>query len=469
MTMKSYSPANSLIVRLHYSAAEEKLGQIESVVRKTDGLIESVKWIDDSPEMIVRELVVLGDTIADAKKTAEAIGQIEGVTVDELLDRTFELHRGGKIDVVTKSPIDDRASLSMAYTPGVARVCLEVEKNPESAFDWTIRRNTVAIVTDGSAVLGLGNIGPAAGLPVMEGKAALFKEFADVNAFPICLDTQDPKKIIEVCKLIAPTFGGINLEDISSPRCVEIEERLIEELDIPVFHDDQHGTAVVVVAALLNALKLVDKTFENIRVTFSGAGAAGVAITKLLQKLGVGHIVLCDREGAIHCGRDLGDNPVKQWLAENTNPDQMTGSLSDCMKGADVFVGVSSSNLLSVDDVKSMAANAIVFGLANPDPEIKPELALPHVAVMATGRSDYPNQINNVLCFPGLFKGLLAVRARRVTDEMKIAAAEAIASKVDPKSLCPGQIIPSALDKSVAEAVADAVAQTAIRQGLTRQ
>ncbi len=410
----------------------------------------------------------MGDSIPAAHATVEQIAAIDGVEVTDIKDRTFEIHRGGKIDVVSKDPIDSRASLSMAYTPGVARVCLEVEKNPESAFTWTIRQNTVAVVTDGSAVLGLGNIGGVAGLPVMEGKAALFKEFADVNAFPICLDTQDPDEIVETVKRIAPTFGGINLEDISSPRCVDIEERLVEALDIPVFHDDQHGTAVVVVAALLNGLKLVGKSFDQLRITFSGAGAAGGAITKLLQKMGVKKIVLCDREGAIHRGRSFDGNPVKQWMAENTNPDQITGSLSEAMRGADVFIGVSSSNLLSVDDVRSMAENPIVFGLANPDPEIKPELALPHVAIMATGRSDYPNQINNVLCFPGLFRGLLDVRATRVTDEMKIAAARAIANCVSSEELAPDCIIPTAFHPDVARAVARAVAETATEQGLTR-
>ena len=378
----------------------------------------------------------------------------------------LELHQGGKIEVCLKRPLETREDLSIAYTPGVARACMAVHDDPSRSFDLTIRHNTVAVVSDGSAVLGLGNIGPEAAMPVMEGKCMLFKAFAGVDAFPICLDTQDVEELIRTCVLLAPTFGGINLEDISSPRCVEIEQRLIEELSIPVFHDDQHGTAVVVMAALENALKIVHKQLADIRVAISGAGAAGAAIARLLQSVGCGQIVLCDRKGAI--GRDrAGDaNPVKSWIAENTNPENVTGTLADAVRGADLFIGVSGPGLLTVDDVKGMAAEPIIFALANPDPEIDPQAALPHAAVVATGRSDYPNQINNVLCFPGLFRGLLDARARRVTEPMKIAAAKAIAETVGEDELRPDFIVPSVFDPRVSISVARAVAQAADDAGV---
>lgn len=338
--MIPYSPAYSLIVRVRYpeicsKGTRGKLAQIVAAVAEADGYIETIETIDAEENtivqegMIVRDLVLRASNTTETEKIANQLGMIEQVEVLSIIDRTFQLHKKGKIEVVTKAPIDTRDALSMAYTPGVARVCQAIEKDYEKSFDLTIRANTVAVVSDGSAVLGLGNIGAAAAMPVMEGKAALFKEFADVDAFPICIDTQDPDAIVETCRQLAPTFGGINLEDISSPRCMDIEQRVIEAVDIPVFHDDQHGTAVVTLAALFNALKLVDKSFSDIRVTFSGAGAAGAAIAKLLQKMGVEQIILCDRTGVIHRGRSLGDNPVKQWLAENTNPDQVTGTLGE--------------------------------------------------------------------------------------------------------------------------------------------
>jgi malate dehydrogenase (oxaloacetate-decarboxylating) len=309
------------------------------------------------------------------------------------------MHLGGKIEVRSKIPVKTRDDLSMAYTPGVARVCMAIHEDPDAAFALTIRRNMVAVVTDGSAVLGLGNIGPQASLPVMEGKALLFKEFAGIDAFPICLATQDTEEIISICKNIAPTFGGINLEDISSPRCVEIEERLRAELDIPVFHDDQHGTAIVVLAALTNALKVIGKTMEELRITLNGAGAAGAAIAKLLKRVGAKHLIVCDRNGPIYNGRDENMNPVKQWIADNTNSEKLGGDLGDALDGADVFIGVSGPNLLTVEHIKRMKPDPVVFALANPDPEIEPALALPHVKVMATGRSDYPNQINKFSAF----------------------------------------------------------------------
>ncbi len=384
----------------------------------------------------------------------------------ELTNRILQMHQGGKIEVCLKRPLETREDLSIAYTPGVARACMAVHDSPERSFDLTIRRNTVAVVSDGSAVLGLGNIGPQAAMPVMEGKCMLFKAFAGVDAFPICLDTQDVDEIVRTCFYLAPTFGGINLEDISSPRCVEIERRLIEQLSIPVFHDDQHGTAVVVMAALENALRIVQKRLDMIRVAISGAGAAGAAIARLLQSVGCRQIVLCDRKGAIGRSRSGDANPVKSWIADNTNPENVGGALSDAVRGADVFIGVSGPGLLTVEDVKSMAAAPIVFALANPDPEIDPQAALPHAAVVATGRSDYPNQINNVLCFPGLFRGMLDIRARRVTESMKIAAAKAIAAAVGDGELRPDCIVPSVFDPRVSSGVAQAVARAAEEAGV---
>ncbi|MCH2303749.1 MAG: NAD-dependent malic enzyme, partial [SAR324 cluster bacterium] len=348
--------------------------------------------------------------------------------------------------------------LSIAYTPGVARVCTEIHKNPENAYKLTIKGNTVAVVTDGTAVLGLGDIGPKAAMPVMEGKAMLFKQFADIDAWPICLDTTDTEEIISIVKALAPGFGGINLEDISAPRCFEIEERLRNELDIPVFHDDQHGTAVVTTAALINALKLVRKKPKDIKVVVSGAGAAGTACSKMIMHLGVKNLIGCDSKGAIHNQRtDI--NQSKRWFADNANPDQEQGSLKEVLKGADVFVGVSAPNILDAGDIRNMEKDAIVFAMANPDPEILPEDARPVAAVVATGRSDYPNQINNVLCFPGIFRGALDCRAKTITEEMKLAASHAIAETLDEQHLNPDYIIPTVFDKSVTPKIAAAIAE----------
>ncbi|WP_442940086.1 NAD(P)-dependent malic enzyme [Nocardioides sp. B-3] len=347
---------------------------------------------------------------------------MSGVSVRKVSDRTFLMHLGGKLEVVPKVPLKNRDDLSRAYTPGVARVCLAIAENPEDLRRLTIKRNTVAVVTDGSAVLGLGNIGPGAALPVMEGKAALFKQFADVDARPVCLDTRDTEEIIMIVKAIAVSYGGINLEDIAAPRCFEIERRLRDELDIPVFHDDQHGTAIVVLAALTNALRVVGKDLDQVRIVVSGVGAAGNAIIQLLHARGARHIVACDRHGAVHRGlQDL--DPARRWVADNTNPDDFTGGLKEAMAGADVFVGVSAPNLLDGADISTMADDAIVFALANPDPEVDPVAAGKHAAIVATGRSDYPNQINNVLAFPGLFRGMLDAAAREITDEVMLAAA----------------------------------------------
>ncbi|MDF1761157.1 MAG: NAD-dependent malic enzyme [Coxiellaceae bacterium] len=378
------------------------------------------------------------------------------------------MHLGGKIEVKPRFPLKTRDDLSMAYTPGVARVCMRIHEHPESAFKLTIKKNTVAIVSDGTAVLGLGDIGPEAAMPVMEGKAMLFKEFGNVDGFPICLDTKDTEEIIAAVKAIAPTFGGINLEDISAPRCFEIEERLKQELDIPVFHDDQHGTAVVLTAAMINALKIVHKKPEDLKIVLVGAGAAGVACTKMLLNFGVKNIIGFDSKGALHKGRkDL--NMMKQWYVDNTNPEGETRDIHEAMEGADVFIGLSRPGLISADDVKKMAKDPIIFAMANPTPEIMPEEAQGVAAIIATGRSDYPNQINNVLCFPGIFRGALDCLASDINEDMKLAAAHAIANVISDEDIHPDYIIPSVFDSHVATAVADAVKQAAIDSGIARK
>jgi malate dehydrogenase (oxaloacetate-decarboxylating) len=394
---------------------------------------------------------------------------VPGVTIVNVSDRTFLMHLGGKIEVVSKMPLKTRADLSMAYTPGVARVCEAIHQDPEKAYTLTIKKNTVAVVSDGTAVLGLGDIGPAAAMPVMEGKAMLFKEFAGVDAFPICLNSKDPDEIVRTVKIIAVAFGGINLEDISAPRCFEIEERLKEELDIPVFHDDQHGTAVVVLAALINALKIVGKEMNEIKVVVNGVGAAGVACSKIIMAAGVRNIIGCDQFGALYAGRRERMNWVKDWYARNTNPNEEKGTVHDVIKGADVFLGLSVPGVINQEDLKQMADKPIVFAMANPTPEIMPEEAAPHVAVMATGRSDYPNQINNVLCFPGIFRGALACRASRINEEMKLAAANAIAGIITDDERQPEYIVPSVFDKRVAEAVAKEVEAAAHQSGVARR
>ncbi len=467
--MKVPSPSYSLTLRLRYPDHPGLLGKITSLLGESGGYIGAVDIVEVRGNQIVRDFTVNTSDVAHGESIVAKLKAETAIEVLKVSDRTFLMHLGGKIEVHSRIPVKTRDDLSMAYTPGVARVCRAIYEDPDASFSLTIRRNTVAVVSDGSAVLGLGNIGPKAAMPVMEGKALLFKEFGGVDAFPICLDTQDVERIIETVKYLAPTFGGVNLEDISAPRCVEIEERLSRELEIPVFHDDQHGTAVVVVAALTNALKITGKSAANLKVTISGAGAAGMAIAKLLKLIGISNIICCDRVGAIYRGRTDGMNPVKEWLTTNTNPENVKGSLSESMRGADVFVGVSAAGLVSVADVKSMAKDAIVFALANPDPEIMPEDAGPHVKIMATGRSDYPNQINNVLCFPGLFRGLLDVRAKTVTDKMKLAAAQAIAGTIADNELLPDYIIPSVFNRKVAPLVAQAVAKAAVEEGVARK
>jgi len=385
-----------------------------------------------------------------------AVESIGGVRVHKVSDRTFLLHLGGKLSVQSKVPLKTRDDLSRAYTPGVARICTAIAENPEDARRLTIKRNTVAVVTDGSAVLGLGNLGAAAALPVMEGKAALFKRFADVDAWPVCLDTQDVDEIVRTVQILAPQYGGINLEDISAPRCFEVEARLRELLDIPVFHDDQHGTAIVVLAALVNALRFVEKDLANAKIVLNGAGAAGTAIIRLLHHQGARNIIAFDSKGSIHNGRERRDD-LRSWLIDSTNPDQYDGDLGGAMVGADVFIGVSIPNVLDEPMVESMAPKSIIFALSNPDPEVDPMMARKHAAIVATGRSDYANQINNVLAFPGIFRGLLDAGAHRITDEMLVASAQAIADCVAPEQLNSSFIVPSVFDPSVAPAVAAAV------------
>ncbi len=413
-------------------------------------------------------MTVLAGNAEHLGRIADAVHQVEGVEVLDVSDRTFLMHLGGKIEIALKSPLKTRDDLSMGYTPGVARVSSAIAEDPARVWNLTIKANTVAVVTDGTAVLGLGDIGPEAALPVMEGKAMLFKEFGGVDAFPICLATRDVDGIVATVKAIEPAFGGINLEDISAPRCFEIEDRLRDDLDIPVFHDDQHGTAVVVLAALQNATRIVGKRIEDLRVVVTGVGAAGVAVVKILLAAGVSDIVGCDRAGIVHVGR-AGLSPVKAAYAEQTNPRGLRGTVAEALDGADVFIGLSQPGAVPVEAIGSMAEGAIVFAMANPTPEVQPEEIADHVAVIGTGRSDYPNQINNVLAFPGIFRGALDVRATAINEEMKLAAATAIATAVEPGELEPDYIIPSVFNRNVAPAVAEAVARAAEASGVNRR
>ena len=444
------------------------LGAILTAVGAADGMVGAVDIVRMQGEIGVRDITVNARNSEHGRKIVEAVEGLPETHVVNISDRTFLMHLGGKIEVRSKMPVRTRDDLSMAYTPGVARVCRAIAEDPELAFNLTIKRNTVAVVTDGTAVLGLGDIGPEAAMPVMEGKAMLFKEFAKMDAFPICLDTKDTDEIVETVKRIAPGFGGINLEDISAPRCFEIEERLKRALDIPVFHDDQHGTAVVVLAALINSLKIIDKEMKDLKVVVNGVGASGVACAKIMISAGVQHIVGCDSRGIVHKGRE-GLNTSKQWYAENTNPENRTGGLSEAVRGADLFLGLSVPRVLTVEHLRTMAPDPIVFAMANPEPEIMPELAIGRARIIATGRSDYPNQINNVLCFPGIFRGALDVRAREISEPMKLAAAKAIANVIPGESLSEDYIIPSVFDERVAPAVAETVAKAAKESGMARR
>jgi malate dehydrogenase (oxaloacetate-decarboxylating) len=462
----------SLTLRVELDRRPGQLGMVASAIGAAGGSIGAIDSIELGDLKAIREITVMCSDQEHSEAIIMAAEQVDGCSLLEVTDRTFELHRGGKLYTGLKSPIKTRDDLSMAYTPGVGRVCMAIHEEPEKAFEYTSKSNTVAVVSDGSAVLGLGDIGPEAAMPVMEGKAMLFKEFADVDAVPICLDTKDPDEIVQTVKLLAPTFGGINLEDISSPRCFEIENRLVEELDIPVFHDDQHGTAIVVLAALINSCRLTGRRLEDLSVVMVGAGAAGVAVAKILLASGVQTIVACDRHGAIHTGRaeyeDGSMNAPKTWLAENTNAERREGSPVDVLEGSDLFVGLSGPGIIQPTDLRRMNPDPFVFAMANPNPEVNPEEAEPYVRVMATGRSDYPNQINNVLAFPGIFRGALDVRARRITEEMKLAAARGIADVVTDDELAEDYIIPSVFNGYVSSCVASAVAREAERSGAAR-
>jgi malate dehydrogenase (oxaloacetate-decarboxylating) len=432
-------------------------------------MIGAVDLVQIEGSRTIRDITVTTGAESDWPLLTAAVDAVEGAHVLDTTDRTFLLHLGGKIELRNKSPLKTRDDLSMAYTPGVARVCLAIRGDPDKAFQYTIKRNTVAVVSDGTAVLGLGDIGPRAAMPVMEGKAMLFKEFAGVDAFPICLDTRDPDEIVRTVVNVAPAFGGINLEDISAPRCFEIEERLKAELDIPVFHDDQHGTAVVVLAALLNALTLTGRRIEDIRIVISGSGAAGIAVVRMLLAAGARDIISCDSRGAVHVERpdylDGTMHPVKRWLAAATNQERRSGSPGGVLEGADLFIGLSGERVIDASAIASMNPEPIVFAMANPTPEVLPEEAAPYARIIATGRSDYPNQINNVLCFPGIFRGALDTRAAEITEGMKMAAARAIAGIVSEDELREDYIIPSVFNREVVSAVAAAVADEARDSG----
>jgi malate dehydrogenase (oxaloacetate-decarboxylating) len=454
------SVSYSITVRLEVPSRGRAVSELTHAVEQAGGAVTALDVAPHGHERLRVDVTCAARDTEHADAIVAALSGIDGVTVSKVSDRTFLLHLGGKIETQAKVPLRHRDDLSMAYTPGVARVALAIAASPDDVRRLTIKRNSVAVVTDGSAVLGLGNVGPYAALPVMEGKAALFKRFAGIDAWPVCLDTQDPDEIVRTVQIIAPAFGGINLEDISAPRCFEVERRLRDLLDIPVFHDDQHGTAIVVLAALTNALRVVGKKLGAVRVTMAGAGAAGTAVLKLLLASGASDVIICDDRGAVHQGRP-GLTDSLHWVAERTNAGGYDGDLAGAVRGADVFIGVSAPNILTGDDVATMATDAIVFALANPVPEVDPDAAGEHATVVATGRSNYPNQINNVLAFPSVFRGLLDAQSRAITDDMLVAAARALAGVVSPAELGPHYIIPSVFHPDVTPAVAAAVRDAA--------
>ncbi|MBM3960140.1 MAG: NAD-dependent malic enzyme [SAR202 cluster bacterium] len=453
--------AYSLTIRAGYDNIPGMLGKITSAIGEVKGDISAVDVVEVAHGKMVRDLTVNATNVDHGKRIIEAVEAVQGVKVVHVSDPTFLLHLGGKIEMRSKVPVQTRHDLSMAYTPGVGRVCMAIHERPEAVWSLTVKSHAIAVVSDGTAVLGLGDIGPAAAMPVMEGKCLLFKEFGGVDAWPICLDTKDPDEIVRIVKAIAPSFGGINLEDISAPRCFEIEDRLKAELDIPVFHDDQHGTAVVVLAGLVNALKIVKKNPKDLKVVVVGVGAAGMSCSKILMNFGVKNIIGFDRQGALSRDRDYGDNVAKKWFSEHTNPKNVKGSLRQSLKGADFFLGLAGPGLVTAEDVAQMNSDAIVFALANPTPEIFPEEIPANVRIMATGRSDYPNQINNALCFPGLFRGVLDARARTINDDMKLAAAMAIADTIPESQISEDFIVPSVFDRSVPRRIARDVARAA--------
>jgi malate dehydrogenase (oxaloacetate-decarboxylating) len=462
--MVNLNPTSSFSISMHLEVPNRSgmLASIAQGIASVGGNISSLDITEQTRSTSRIDITVDAASTEHGDRIVQVVKTIPEVRLTGTYDRTMQLHRGGKIRMESKISLDRQSDLAMAYTPGVGRVCLEIANHPERVYDLTIKGNTVAIVTDGSAVLGLGNLGAAAAMPVMEGKAMLFKEFAGIDAFPICLDTQDTEEIINTVKYLAPVFGGVNLEDIAAPRCFEIEARLRAELDIPVFHDDQHGTAIVTLAALINSLKLVKKSLDTVKIVINGAGAAGIAIAKLFQTAGVKHICICDSKGILSKHRtDL--NSEKQEFAV-----ELTGTLADAMVGADVFLGVSAPGVVTPEMVQSMALDPIVFAMANPIPEIQPELVSNDVAVMATGRSDYPNQINNVLAFPGVFRGAMDCRASKITTSMYLEAAKAIASLINPTELHREYIIPSVFDKRVSTAVASAVQKAAREEGIAK-
>ena len=454
--MASTSPGYGITIRVDGPASAQRVSEITQAILAAGAAITALDVVESVLDRVVIDVTCDAIDAEHAEAITTALSANKNLNVRKVSDRTFLLHLGGKIEIASKVPLKTRDDLSRAYTPGVARISQAIAKDPSDLRRLTIKRNTVAVVTDGSAVLGLGNIGPGAALPVMEGKAALFKRFADVDAWPVCLDTQDVDEIVRTVQIIAPVYGGINLEDISAPRCFEIEARLRDLLDIPVFHDDQHGTAIVVLAALTNALKLVKKDLKSTKIVLSGVGAAGTAVARLLVAKGAKNIIGFDKDGLVF--EDKGaEDPMRKWFVTNCSPGSFRGDIHEAMKDADVFIGVSAPNVLTEGDIKSMAKNGIVFALANPDPEIDPALARKHAAVVATGRSDQPNQINNVLAFPGIFRGLLDAHITKITDKMLVLAAEAIASCVSDEQLNSNVIVPSVFDLNVVQKVAAAV------------